>query len=279
MRDQLAALLDEYPIGYLKWDHNRDLVSAGSLANAGRPAVHAQTLAAYQLMEELKARKPGLEIESCSSGGSRVDLEVLAHTDRVWASDCMDAIERQQIDWWTKQLIPPELIGSHVASVPSHTTGRVQQLPMRAATAVFGHLGIEWDITQASDQELTILSGWIAWHKANRQLLHSGRVVRLDWPDDELRVHGVVGTERAIYSLAFVAMTGPENLGLIPLPGMDAAARYRVQVVFPDQVVQFPEPWQAGPIELTGAQLGAGVLRAPVMFTDQVVMVEVERIP
>lgn len=278
VRDQLAALLAEYDIGYLKWDHNRDLASAGSPANSGRPAVHAQTLAAYRLMAELKQLQPGLEIESCSSGGARVDLAVLEYTDRVWASDCMDAVERQEIDWWTKQLVPPELVGSHIAAVPSHTTGRVQQLPMRAATAVFGHLGIEWDITAASELELAMLGGWIAWYQANRELLHSGAVVRLDWPDDELRVHGVVGADRAIYAIAFVAMTGPENLGLIPLPGLDATARYRVQVVFVDQVRQFPEPWQTGPIELTGAQLGSGVLRAPVMFTDQVVVVEVDRI-
>src|SRR5699024_11663977 len=28
--DRLLALLGEYPIAYLKWDHNRDLVDAGS---------------------------------------------------------------------------------------------------------------------------------------------------------------------------------------------------------------------------------------------------------
>ena len=277
VRDHLAEVLHSYDIDYLKWDHNRDLVDAGS-TQTGRPAVHEQTLAAYRLMEELKEISPGLEIEACGSGGARVDLEVLQRTDRVWASDCIDALERQQIDWWTKQLIPPELTGSHVASVPFHTTGRVLGLPFRAATAVFGHFGIEWDITQASEQELAILAGWIAWHKANRELLHSGRVVRLDWPDDELRLHGVVGADKAIYSIAFVDMLGPMNVGLLPLPGLDPDARYRVEVAFADQVFQFAEPWQDGPIELSGAQLAAGMLRAPTMFTDQVVLVEVTRL-
>lgn len=277
VRDQLSAVLRENEIDYLKWDCNRDLVDAGSAVD-GRPRVHEQTLAVYRLMDELKQVRPGLEIEACASGGARVDLAVLQHTERVWASDCIDALERQQIDWWTKQLLAPELVGSHIGAVPFHTTGRVVGLPFRAATAVFGHLGIEWDITSASAEELALLKAWIAWHKKNRDLLHGGRLVRLDWPDDELRVHGVVNDAGGVFSIGFVAMPGPMGLGLVPLPGLDPQARYRVEVVFGEQVFQLPEPWQAEPLELTGVQLAAGVLRAPVMFTDQVVLVEVRRL-
>ncbi|NEA69143.1 alpha-galactosidase, partial [Streptomyces sp. SID12488] len=72
-------------IAYLKWDHNRDLLDAGHGAD-GVPGVHGQTLAVYRLIDELKARHPRVEIESCSSVGARVDLEILERTDRVWAS-------------------------------------------------------------------------------------------------------------------------------------------------------------------------------------------------
>ena len=40
--ERLDALLTEYPIGYLKWDHNRDLLDAGH-GPTGTPGVHAQT--------------------------------------------------------------------------------------------------------------------------------------------------------------------------------------------------------------------------------------------
>ena len=95
IRDALLAILDEYPISYLKWDHNRDLIDAGR-SPGGEPGVHAQTLATYRLMAELKQAHPGLEIESCSSGGGRVDLGVMEIADRVWVSDCIDPLERQQ---------------------------------------------------------------------------------------------------------------------------------------------------------------------------------------
>ena len=134
--ERLDALVSEYAIDFLKWDHNRDLVGGA----------HAQTLAAYRLLDELRERHPALEIESCSSGGSRVDLGILARTDRVWASDTNDALERQAIQRWTQLLLPPELVGSHVGPPRAHTTGRTHDLSFRVATALFGHFGIEWDI-------------------------------------------------------------------------------------------------------------------------------------
>ena len=66
--ERLDALLTEYAIAYLKWDHNRDLHRRRAPPD-GAPGVHAQTLAVYRLLDELRARHPGVEIESCSSGG------------------------------------------------------------------------------------------------------------------------------------------------------------------------------------------------------------------
>jgi len=127
IRDAIFAILREYQIGYIKWDHNRDLIDAGNQPE-GRPGVHQQTLAFYRLIDEIKAAFPGLEIESCSSGGARVDLGVLERTERVWVSDCIDPLERQEMHRWTTQLIPPELMGAHIASGESHTTGRQHDL-------------------------------------------------------------------------------------------------------------------------------------------------------
>jgi alpha-galactosidase len=229
IRDAIFAVLAEYEISYIKWDHNRDLIDAGSYPS-GRPGVHEQTLAFYRLVDEIKAAHPGLEIESCSSGGARVDLGVLERTDRVWASDCIDPLERQEIHRWTTQLIPPELIGAHIASGRSHTTGREHDLNFRAATAIFGHLGIEWDLSRASDAELTELADWIAFYTDHRDLLLGGDLIRIDFPDETLVATGVVATDRsqAIYCYASVARSEVVLLGRVRFPGLDPARRYRV---------------------------------------------------
>ncbi|MEV8249532.1 alpha-galactosidase [Microbacterium sp. NPDC076768] len=301
VRDAMVAVLRDYDISYIKWDHNRDLVE-GSDRTSGRPVVHAQTLAFYQLIDELKATFPGLEIESCASGGGRVDLEVLERTDRVWASDCIDPHERQLIHRWTQQLLPPELMGAHIASGVSHTTGRGHSLEYRASTALFGHLGIEWDLRSAPADELAQLGAWVAFHKQHRDLLHTGSVVRLDTGDDTLFGHGVVAEDRsrALFAIACVERPMTSMYGRVRLRGLDPQRRYRVHPVLPTGELAglLPPPWWktgAGDMaahsavtaervsESTGAVLSGSVLERvgivhPAVFPDTTVLLEVQAV-
>ncbi len=155
---------------------------------------------------------------------------MLERTDRVWVSDCIDPLERQEMHRWTTQLIPPELMGSHIASGRSHTTGREHDLNFRAATAIFGHLGIEWDLSRASAAELGELADWIAFYKEHRELLLGGDLIRIDFPDETLTATGVVASDRsrAIYSYASIARSEVVLLGRVRFPGLDPARRYRV---------------------------------------------------
>lgn len=278
VRDQLLAIFDEYRIDYVKWDHNRDLIDAGS-APSGRPGVHAQTLAFYHLLDELRAAHPEIEFESCSSGGGRIDLEVLQRAERVWVSDNIDPEERQRMLWWTGQLLPTELMGSHVASGRSHTTARWHDLNFRAATAVFGHLGIEWDLAQASDEELAALGGWIEWYKANRRVLHTGRFVRVDLPDPEVYFKGVVTPEKAIFSLSMLKVTTSANLGMLRFPLLDEDADYRVRMIDHQLVPPLHwVGWRTSDVVLPGRVLSRCGLRAPQLQPSTAVLFEFDRV-
>jgi alpha-galactosidase len=280
--ERLDALLTEYDIGYLKWDHNRDLVEAGH-GRSGAAAVHAQTLAVYRLVDELRTRHPALEIESCSSGGGRVDLGILERTDRVWASDCIDALERQQIQRWTALLVPPEMTGAHVGAPISHTTGRTHALDFRAGTALFGHLGIEWDICAASPAERARLAEWVAAYRRLRPLLHSGTVVRGDHPDPALWVHGVVAPDRsrAVYALVQMATSAQAPTGAVRLPGLDPGTTYHVGPLPPGDTVEGPArselPWWAAGVDLPGRVLGEVGVQAPTLHPERLVLIEVTR--
>ncbi len=276
---RLDALLTGYDIGYLKWDHNRDLVDAG---HQGRPGVRAQTLAAYRLLDELRAAHPRVEIESCSSGGARVDLGILERTDRVWASDCNDALERQTIQRWTGLFLPLELIGTHVGPPRAHTTGRVHDLSFRAATALFGHAGIEWDITAASPEERAALASWIGFHKRQRRLLHTGDIVHADHPDPAAVVHGVVSPDRSEALYAYVQIATSRFAVPVPvrLPGLDPARTYRVRPVHPAGPPRtgqrVPPPWYAsGEVTLPGVALGSVGLAVPPLDPEQALLLEV----
>ena len=141
---QLDALLADHDIAYVKWDMNRDHIGGSGPRRSGRhPRPDTRRLPTAR---RAPARHPDVEIESCSSGGARIDHEILRRTERVWTSDCNDALERQTIQRGASMLIPPELMGAHIGPERSHTTGRRHDLAFRAATALFGHLGIEWNL-------------------------------------------------------------------------------------------------------------------------------------
>jgi alpha-galactosidase len=232
--DAMSSLVEQCGIGYIKWDHNRDLadpVHRGG-PRAGRPAVRDQTLATYALMAELKRRHPGLEIESCSSGGSRIDYGVLQHTDRVWASDCIDPVERVRIVAGISTLLPFELIGAHVASGRSHTTGRVHDLALRLAVALFGHAGFEWDLTTTSEDERAGLAQWVRLAKELRPLVHGGQLVRARRDADPgTALYGVVAPDRREALFNFVRLQTAARYGSAPVvfPGLDPRLRYRVE--------------------------------------------------
>jgi alpha-galactosidase len=229
----ISDLVSGTGLTYIKWDHNRDIADPVHRGGwrAGRPAVRDQTLATYRLMAELKRRHPRLEIESCSSGGSRIDYGVLEHTDRVWASDCIDPIERLRIVSGVSTLLPFELIGAHVASGRSHTTGRVHDLALRVAIALFGHSGFEWDLTKTADHERAALRESVALMKQVRPLVHDGELVRSDTAGgDGTALWGVVSPDRGDALFCFVRVAAAARYGSAPLRlfGLDPARRYEV---------------------------------------------------
>ncbi|QYF73021.1 alpha-galactosidase [Cryobacterium sp. PAMC25264] len=278
--EKLDTLLGEYPIGYLKWDHNRDLVDAGS-TRTGAAAVHDNVLALYELLDELKARHPGLEIESCASGGARVDLGILDHTDRIWTSDCIDPIERLTIQKYTGLLVPYELMGAHISGPVSHSTGRRHELSLRAGVALFGHLGIEWDINALSDAEYSELGDWIALYKANRDLLHTGTSVHADHPDPAVDLRGVVAADRsrALFVFTQVAASSFYPVGTLRFPGLDDARRYTVRPLALGSTGtgagQSALPWIQRPLTLTGRALRTIGLQGPVLFPEHLAVFEI----
>lgn len=170
--DKLDTLLRDNAIAYLKWDMNRDLAQAEDAH--GRMAYRRQVPALYALLERVHASHPLVEIESCASGGGRMDLGVLRHTQRFWTSDNNDALSRVAIQSGAARLFPLEVLGAHVGPAPAHSTGRSQSMDFRCAVALFGHMGVEADVRKLGNAELACLTHWIAIYKTWRGVLHSG---------------------------------------------------------------------------------------------------------
>ena len=270
-------VLSENKISYIKWDHNKFLIEP---ASGGVPAVHKQTEAIYRMFDELKRRHPGLEIESCSSGGGRIDLGMVDRADRFWTSDCNDALERQYIQRYTQFAIPPELLGSHIGPTKSHTTGRVHELHFRAITALFGHAGLEWDVTETNPEERELLKSFSAYYKQNRELIHSGEMVRVERRDNAF-VHGVVSQNqaRAIFAYVTLAAQSGSRPDAIFFAGLDPKRSYKVKAVYPagaPKLIQRTNvAWLDG-LTLTGEALMRTGLAAPIMSPENALLIEIE---
>ncbi|NUU18358.1 alpha-galactosidase [Cellulomonas humilata] len=274
---RLHALLDEYPIAYLKWDHNRDLLDAGS-GPQGVARVREHTLALYRLLDELKAAHPGLEIESCASGGARVDLGILARTDRIWTSDTLDPLDRLVNQRYTGLVVPPEMMGMHLTSPVVHSTGRTVDLDLSAAVALFGHVGIEWDLTATDEPTRSRIAAWVEYAKRIRPLVATGRTISVDDTEPGIDVRGVVAHDgtSAVFTLTQTDTTVAYPPGRVRIPGLDPGRRYRVSVVGgpTGTAGQSELAWQTHDITLTGRELDAVGLRPPVQYPQRSTVIE-----
>jgi alpha-galactosidase len=275
IRDALVALVTHHDISYLKWDHNRDLLEAvDSVTGAAR--AHDQTEAFYHLLDEVSGARHGLEIESCASGGGRIDLGVLDHTDRVWTSDSIDPAERQRLLRWTGLIVPPELMGSHIGDATAHDTGRTHHLDFRAITALFGHFGLEMDLTRLDPHELDRVATWIAYSKSVRRLIASGTTIRVDDPDPSRYVHGIVSSDRreAVFAIAAVSKSAYQPALPAVLRGLDRDAEYMVRIAEPMATTTPDHPLTQG-LRLTGRLLEEAGVRPPYLRPGEATLLEV----
>ena len=274
--EQVDAVLKSCKISYIKWDHNR---SISDPISDGHPAVHNQTLAIYKMFDELKRRNPGLEIESCSSGGGRVDLGMIEHADRFWTSDQNDPLERQSIQRWSAMVIPPELLGTHVGPTHGHQTHRTADISFRVLNALFGHAGIEWNILEATEHEIATLKSFINFYKANRALLHSGNIARSDVGNGYL--YGTIAQDKSEALFTYMQLTTTEGFAplVAHLHGLDPKRRYKVKVVeelSANDYLQKSIPGWWPEVVATGAELSKIGLEMAVLRPEQGLMLHLK---
>lgn len=221
--DRMSAILAEHDIDYVKWDHNRVLPMPDA----------AQTRGSYALLDRLRAAFPKVEIESCASGGGRIDFGILGRTHRVWLSDSNDAIERLRIQHNAALFLPSVVTGSHVGPRHCHTSGRVLDISFRAWVAAQRHMGFEMDPRELDDREEAVLREVTTWYKDNRHWLATADILRLDSHDPAV----ISELQRSADGSQFVAFLGKADTSgqIAPRPqrltGLDPKARYEVRLV------------------------------------------------
>ncbi|WP_111559207.1 alpha-galactosidase [Paracoccus sediminilitoris] len=270
VRDHLFARLDailrDWDIDYVKWDHNR----LTPFPDAG------QTRGVYDLLDRLRAAHPQVEIESCASGGGRIDAGILTRCPRVWLSDSNDAQERLRIQHHAACFLPAIATGSHVGPRDCHTSGRVMPMALRAWTAAQRHLGFEMDPRELTEPEADTLTRVTTWWKANRDWMLAGDIWRLDRPQGSLAEMQMAadGSRLVIFAATLdspVAVQPPP----LRLTGLDPKARYRLRMI--EKPLGHHTSHTAisrDEVTLTGAALMAQGVALPPSFPQTVAVIE-----
>ena len=278
---RLNYFLSKYNISYIKWDMNREIVQPG---HNGYAAGHKQVEKFYELVDKLAALHPSVEIESCASGGGRVDFEVLKRTHRFWPSDNNDPLERQIIEKGMSYFFPPEVMGSHIGARTSHTTARTHDINFRGLSALFGHMGIELDPVKETEEEKQGFMKYIALHKKHRTLLHSGKHVYLPTDEPAHQIRAVISQDmsEALVGVFQTRMPINEVSGYIRISGLKPEAMYNVTLA--DQGARFeklcmvPTKWIDGTIQVSGEWLEKVGLATPVMDSESAILLHIKEV-
>ena len=230
VRVAIDRLLRENAIDFLKWDMNRPLTEVGPLDGRSDDGLRSAYVAnLYAILDRLRADHPALRIESCSSGGGRLDLGILARTDQVWASDNTDAADRLTIQHGYSQLYPAHTMAAWITDTPNLTTRRDVPLDYRFHVAAAGVLGIGLDLAACDEARLAHLAELIAHYKTVRPLIQHGVQYRLG--DGRGELSAVQYLARDGGESVVLAFQNSRRYGrvdpVLALRGLDPQARYR----------------------------------------------------
>lgn len=241
--DSVSKVLSSAPIDYVKWDFNRHLTEAFSLALPPERQGETKTrfvLGLYRILERLTQGFPQVLFESCSGGGGRFDAGMLYYMPQTWTSDNTDAVCRLSIQSGTSLVFPPVTMGAHVSVVPNHQVGRVTSLQMRTICAMAGDFGYELDITRMSEEEKAQVREHVALYKKLRPTLQYGSFYRLLTPfagtKNETAWEFVSEDSRQVVLMYFKTLAEPAcPIRLLHLAALDADEKYKLVKYLPAQ--------------------------------------------
>ncbi|MEO1641049.1 MAG: alpha-galactosidase, partial [Pseudomonadota bacterium] len=271
--DRMSAILRDHQIEYIKWDHNRVLPMPDA----------AQTRGSYRLIDRLRADFPHVEIESCASGGGRIDFGIMERTQRVWLSDSNDALERLRIQHDAALFLPLSVTGSHVGPRQCHTSGRTLDISFRAWVAAQRHMGFEMDPRELDETEAAVLREVTSWWKFNRDWLQRADILRLDTADPAVLAEMQLAREKDRFVLfagkaATSAQIAPRPLRLT---GLDPDAMYRIVLANRNSLHRLSRGTTAlktDDLELSGAYLMRYGVTLPWSFPERMWVVEGHRL-
>lgn len=230
-------LMTENPeIAYIKWDSNMGVANYGSSYLPKHKQSHLSIdyhRGLRKILERIRAKYPDLVIQNCASGGGRANYGLMPYYEEFWTSDNTEALQRIYMQWGTSYFFPAVAMGSHVASSPSHQTGRIMPLKFRFDVAMTGRLGMEMQPKNMNEAEYAFAKQAIETYKRIRPVIQQGDLYRILSPYDDLGAASLLySTPAKDHAVFFVYKTLHYMNQILPrfrMDGLDAGKQYRIK--------------------------------------------------
>jgi len=234
--DALDRLLVENNIRFLKWDMNRHFSEPGwaEVPTEKQKEIWIKYVRnVYEIIDRLRAKHPGLEIESCSGGGGRVDLGILTRVEQVWTSDNTEAFDRLRIQEGFSHAYAPKVMMDWVTDVPN-LNGRSTPLKFRFLVALQGSLGIGSNLNHWSSADFELATQMIGYYKKIRKTVQEGNLYRLFSPGEGSVTANQCVSADGKQSVVFAFLHSQQYLRPTPtllLRGLEESAVYHVTTI------------------------------------------------
>jgi alpha-galactosidase len=234
----LDKLLSENQIAFLKWDYNRNWSEPGwdQMPPEEQKKVYVQfTRNLYSILAELRAKHPGVEFESCSGGGGRVDLGILHYTDEVWPSDNTDPFDRLTQQDGFSRAYPVQVMMAWVVDSPHGLNGRATSVAYRMLSSMQGSLGIGGNLNKWTEEDMATAKRLIAAYHQVQKTITQGDLYRLISPTNgsEFSATESVSTDKSQAVFFTFVHSTQEQRGFprLQLLGLDPAAEYALSSI------------------------------------------------
>ena len=237
MFEQLDAVYSTIPtLAYIKWDCNQNIVNPGSkhLPADRQPNLwYDYTKGLYELLERFQAKRPGIMVQACASGGGHMDFGFLRYADEFWPSDRTDPWERVFIQWGSSQFYPASAMASHVTSARSKHMKHKCPLKYRFDVSMTGRLGFELHPNTMTKEEVEFSKKAVADYKRIRPVVQRGDLYRLVSPYEKPLAALMYASEDRKAAALFALGLGikGKRTETLKLRGLDLSAKYAVKEI------------------------------------------------
>lgn len=241
VQDYVVSIVDnlmtKYPeLNYIKWDANMTVSNYGSQYLPMNEQNHF-AIKYHQGLENackrIRAKYPKLTIQSCASGGGRVNWGIMPYFDEFWTSDNTDALQRIYMQWGTSYFFPAIAMGSHISATPNHQTLRTTPLKFRTDVAMAGRFGLEMQPKDMTNDEKEFCARAVSDYKLIRPIVQFGDIYRLLSPYDHKGLASLMyvtpDKDRAVFFWWRTEHFVNEHLPTVAMAGLDPDKNYRIK--------------------------------------------------